>query len=669
MRIYEFGSFRVDALRRLLLREGKPVRLSGKAFEILLILLEQKGRLVTKDKLMRRVWPDAVVEENNLTVNMSALRKALGESPGEHRYLVTVPGRGYQFVADVREYSGEGATDSEATAAAAETLTEVSTETRYFKDEVKQLSPGSPDLGVGPVEATHTDGAANHTQPITSAEYIGNGIKRHKRAALVLLSALLATTIVVSYFSYSRYLAGDNKAGISSIAVLPFANNSDDPNAEYLSDGISESLINSLSQLPGLKVISINSSFKYKGKEVDIQEVAHVLGVEAILTGRVLQRGDGLIISVEMVDARDKRQLWGEQYNRKAADLFQVQTEISREIADRLRVRLSAVQQQQLARHSVVNPLAYEMLLKGRFYWNKGGDQDRKKAVDYYNQAIAIDSNYAPAYAELASAYSIFGNDGVIDPKEAAHKAEAAAVKALELDDGLAEAHQALAYKKQLAWDWAAAEREYRRAIELNPNYAEAHASYSTFLSLMGRHDQAFAEAKRAKELDPFSIRTNIWIFNTLFMSRRYDQALAILKEMQELDPNHPLTQFYFAFTYTTIGRYPEAIATYKEMSKRGDNTPSSRIYLGYTYAKAGRREEARAILRELETTKQYVSPFDLATLYAGLGENHLAFQSLERAYSAHELQMQNLGIEPGLDTLRSDPRFKDLMRRVGLPT
>jgi tetratricopeptide (TPR) repeat protein len=309
------------------------------------------------------------------------------------------------------------------------------------------------------------------------------------------------------------------------------------------------------------------------------------------------------------------------------------------------------------------------MLLKGRFYWNKGVISDRKKAVDYYTQAIAIDPNYAPAYAEMAYAYSILGNDGDIDPKEASQKAEVATIKALELDEGLAEAHQALAYNKQQGWDWAGAEREYNRAIELNPNYAEAHASYSMFLSLMGRHEQAVTEAKRAKELDPFSIRTNIWVFNTLFCGRRYDQALDILKQMRELDPNHPLTQSYFAFTHVTMGRYPEAIADYKDLIKLDNNNNTyARILLGYAYAKAGHHEEAQTILNELERTKQHVSPTDLAVLYAGLGKNDEAFQSLERAYSTHDLQLQYLGVEPSFDSLRSDPRFKDLMRRVGLP-
>ena len=500
--------------------------------------------------------------------------------------------------------------------------------------------------------------------PTSSAEYVVSGISHHKRAALVAVVVVLGIAAAGWFYFRSQ----NSQIAVHSIAVLPFINVSKDTEMDYLSDGISESLINSLSQLPGIKVIARNSAFKYKGTDLDLKEVAKALGVDAILTGRVTQRGENLAISVELVNAGDKTQIWGEQYTRKPTDLLQVQAEISREIADSLRLRLNADQQRQLARRSIVKPAAYEMLLKGRFYWNKGANEDRKKAIDYYQQAISIDPNYALAYAELANAYSILGNDGAIDPQEAVHRAEDAGVKALELDADLSEAHNALAYNKQLAWEWAGAEREYKRAIELNPNYADAHASYSTFLSLLGRREQAIGEAKRAKELDPISIRINIGVFITLFMTRQYDQALDILRQMHELDPNHPLTHIYSGYTYAAMGRYPEAIAAYKEGMRPGNVDESLRLYLGYAYAKAGQREQAQAILGEVQKTKQYVSPAEFAILYVGLGENDQAFQSLERAYTAHDVQLQYLNADPHFDSLHSDPRFVDLIRRMRLP-
>lgn len=682
MRIYEFGPFRVDALRRLLLREGNQVRLPAKAFEILLVLLEENGRLVDKDELMRRVWPDAVVEENNLTVNMSALRKSLRESPRDHRYLVTVPGRGYQFVADVRQHGGEGAGKSEEEVLTNQRVAEVSAGPEGWDGEAKPLSPNGGELESGPahVAASQTNGAASDRGPQTgsplgvagthtqsSAEYIGSELKRHKRGVLLLLAALFATTIIVSYFARLRYLAGGRKAGISSIAVLPFANKSDDPNAEYLSDGISESLINSLSQLPGLRVIARSSSFKYKDKGVDLQEVANALGVDTVLTGRVLQRGDDLIISVELVNARDGTHLWGEQYNRRATDLLQVQSEISRDIAEKLRLRLTAGEQQQLVKRESVNPQAYEMLLKGRFYWRKQGLENQRKAVEYYQQAISIDPTYALAYAELSAGYSVLYGSGIIDPKEFRPKAEAAAYKALELDESLADAHYALATLKQYAWEWAAAEREYQRALELNPNLAEAHHSYSFSLLAWGRYDEAIAEAKRSRELDPLSLGRSAHIAFCLTAARRYDEAIEFSRKTLEMDQNFAAAHRALAGAYAGKGMYREAIAESQQAIKLGGDTPTDQIYLGALYAKAGERRKAQEMLKRLQTSKEYVSPAELVVLYAALGEREQAFASLEKAYAAHDLQLQYLGADSSFDSLRSDPRFTDLMRRVGL--
>ena len=306
----------------------------------------------------------------------------------------------------------------------------------------------------------------------SSTEYIAGEIKQHKRVIILASATLLLAIAGLVYFFY---FAQSGKTVIDSVAVLPFKNMTNDPNAEYLSDGISESLTNSLSQLPQLKVIAQSSTIKYKGKEIDPQEVARALGVQAIVTGRIVQRGDQLQISVEMVDARDKTQVWGEQYNRKATDLASVQSEISREIAERLRLKLTNAEQQQLIKRETANPQVYELLLKARFYSVKGGSENGKKSVEYLNQAIAIDPAYAPAYAELSSVYWGLVHDSFLDPKEGMPKAEDAARRALELDESLAEAHLALAGIKRNAWDWAAAEREYQRALELNQNLARAH--------------------------------------------------------------------------------------------------------------------------------------------------------------------------------------------------
>ena len=511
--------------------------------------------------------------------------------------------------------------------------------------------------------APTAEASAAHT--VSSAEYVVGEIKRHKRGALLVLATLLIA--VAATFAYN-YFARGGRTAIGSIAVLPFTNTSGDANMEYLSDGISESLINALSQLPQLKVIARSSAFKYKGKEVDPQEVAKALGVQAVVTGRVVQRGDNLQISAEMVDVRDKTQLWGEQYSRKLTDVQAVQEEIARTISEKLRLRLSGAQEQQLAKRATANPEAYQLYLNGVFYRRKGGLENGRKALDYYNQAVALDPNFALAWTGVADAYRYLQANGVLDPKEAHPKAKAAAQKALELDEGLAEAHVALGLIKMDEWDWAGAEHEFNRATELNPNLAEAHHRYSVYLTNVGRHTEALAEIKRAQELDPLRIVLRDQEGAALYFARRYDEAVQQLQNVIKLDPDDRFAHAYLGYTYEAKGMYAQAIAEYQKRIRIEGETTSTLCYLGYALAMSGKRSEAQAILDKLKTTKEYVSPAELAVLYFGLGDKEGALTSLERAYAAHDLQMQSLKIDSHYDSLRSDPRFQDLLRRVGLP-
>ena len=511
--------------------------------------------------------------------------------------------------------------------------------------------------------APTAEASAAHT--VSSAEYVVGEIKRHKRGALLVLATLLIA--VAATFAYN-YFARGGRTAIGSIAVLPFTNTSGDANMEYLSDGISESLINALSQLPQLKVIARSSAFKYKGKEVDPQEVAKALGVQAVVTGRVVQRGDNLQISAEMVDVRDKTQLWGEQYSRKLTDVQAVQEEIARTISEKLRLRLSGAQEQQLAKRATANPEAYQLYLNGVFYRRKGGLENGRKALDYYNQAVALDPNFALAWTGVADAYRYLQANGVLDPKEAHPKAKAAAHKALELDEGLAEAHVALGLIKMDEWDWAGAEHEFNRATELNPNLAEAHHRYSVYLTNVGRHTEALAEIKRAQELDPLRIVLRDQEGAALYFARRYDEAVQQLQNVIKLDPDDRFAHAYLGYTYEAKGMYAQAIAEYQKRIRIEGETTSTLCYLGYALAMSGKRSEAQAILDKLKTTKEYVSPAELAVLYFGLGDKEGALTSLERAYAAHDLQMQSLKIDSHYDSLRSDPRFQDLLRRVGLP-
>ncbi|MDQ3252946.1 MAG: protein kinase, partial [Acidobacteriota bacterium] len=524
---------------------------------------------------------------------------------------------------------------------------------------------GAGTAGTSKIAARPTGQAAagGDLHTTSSAEYIVTEIKRHKRGAGLVLAALVVAIAGLAYF----YFVQSTEASINSVAIMPFVNVSQDPNTEYLSDGISESLINSMSQLSQLKVIARSSTFRYKGKEIEPEEVAKTLGVGAIVTGRVAQRGDELQVSVELMNAQDKTQMWGEQYNRRAADLQAVQAEIARTISEKLRLRLTGAQEQQITKQATQNPEAYQLYLTGLFYFRKGNIENIKKALDYYTQAVALDPKFALAYASMAVSYSNLTTSGA-NPAEMLAKGRAAAQKALELDDSLAEAHAALAVIKRDEWDWSGAENEFKRAIELNPNLAAAHGNYALYLSIMGRAAEALAEIKRAQELDPLRIAIKSGEASILYYARRYDEAIQVFQNVIKMQPDYANAHIYLGFAYAAKGQYAEAIAAYQKDISISGETPSTLCFLGYAYGMSGKRDEALAILNKLRTTKEHVSPVELATLYVGLGDKEAALESLERAYQAHHPQMQYLKVQPHHDVLRTDPRFQDLVRRVGLP-
>jgi len=539
-----------------------------------------------------------------------------------------------------------------------------------FQAKLEQASPGAPDH-TGIIRGSAA-GSTTRLEDGLSAAHTDSGdgtvlsnLKRHKRGALLALAIIIPVTIAIIYLAFAYF--GGAGPGITSIAVLPFTNLSNDPEKEYLTDGMSESLINRLSQLPGIKVIANGSSSKYKGSNLDLRELARALDTTGILTGKVSQLADRLSISVELIDTRDGTQVWGERYDRKAADLMAVQSEIGREITEKLRLKLTTGQRQQLSAAETIRPEAYELLLKGYFCRSKGGTEDRKKAGEYFQQAVDRDPNYALAYAQLSDIYRSLVGSSIIDPKEYLPKAEQAARRAIELDDSLADAHNAMANLKTYAWEWADAETEYKRATELNPNLALAHRWYASFLRLMGRHDQAIDEIKRARELDPLSPGVNATVGYIFFNARRYDEAIQALKETLDLDQDYPYTHLFLGFTYSAKGMYAEAIGEYQKAIKLGLDTPATQIFLNAAYAQSGERQRAQAFLQQLQTRKEPVSPGSLAILYVALGEREQAFASLEEAYKEHDSQLQYLGVEPGFDPLRPDRRFEDLLRRVGL--
>ena len=461
------------------------------------------------------------------------------------------------------------------------------------------------------------------------------------------------------------------RRAINSLAVLPLVTTGGDSNAAYLSDGITESVINSLSRLPKLRVMARSTVFRYQGRMVDPQTVGRELNVRAVLTGRVLLPGDRIVVRAELVDADDGAQLWSGQYSHPLTDVFVVEEEISREISEQLRLKLTGEEKKRLVRRYTDNAEAYQAYLKGRFYWNQRTPPSLKKAIESFEQAIAFDPNYALAHAGLADAYSVLGIYSAVSPKAAMAKAKAAATRAIEIDESLAEAHTALAGALiWFDWNWQAAEREFKRAIELNPASSNARHWYaSVYLTATGQFDEALKQELRARELEPLSLVINTHLGWICYHARRFESAIAYYRQAIELDANFVPAHFYLGLAYIQQGRFAEAIAELRqalELSRHGAMVIGG---LGYALARSGAREEALALLDELKESaaNKYIAPFHHAMIHLGLGDADETFASLEKSYDERYCWLVWLRTEPMYDGLRSDPRFADLLGRVGL--
>ena len=491
----------------------------------------------------------------------------------------------------------------------------------------------------------------------------------------LLVAALIISAALLVYFSRSPNVSGPGSrsaaslTNIDSLAVLPFENESGNSELEYLSDGVTESLINSLSKLPHLNVKARSSVFRYKGKEVEPQQVAAALSVQAILQGRVVQRGADLALYLSLVDGRNGDQLWGEQYNRKLTDLLALQNEITRDVSQKLRARLSGADEQRLTKNYTENVEAYQLYLKGRYHLLKNTRAEIQNAVSYFKQAIDIDPSYALAYCGLADACRVLALAGEMRPTDFLPQAKEAAQKAVHLDDTLAEAHSALGLVSfWYDWDWNAAENQFKRSLEFDPNSVDAHEAYSSVLSYTGRHAEALAEIKRARELDPLNLRTNVIEGSTLINAGRPDEALARLRQTLELDPNYWFAMQFAASAYIDKGMFADAVSEARKARASYDVATRPTSFIGFALAKANRRAEARVELEGLLrlSKERYVSPYNIAMIYYGLGERDQTFVWLERAYQQREPRMVFLKVEPKWNNLHDDPRFQDLLRRVG---
>jgi TolB-like protein/DNA-binding winged helix-turn-helix (wHTH) protein/Flp pilus assembly protein TadD len=622
--VIRFATFEVDLRSGELRKAGLKLKLAGQPFQVLVILLERPGEVVTREELQKRLWPDTFVDvDHNLNTAINKIREVLGDSAENPRFVETIPRRGYRFVGAMQQFPSSG-------------------------------PAGLADVG------SSTIGSVTPKALRAWRSRAGLGI------AAIALMVLLAST------SWLSRKAGRGGETIDSVAVLPFVNASADPNAEYLSDGITESLINSLSQLPNLKVKSRDSVFRYKGKETEPQTIGRQLGVRAVFEGRITQHGDALAISAELIDTQNDNHIWGQQYNRKIRDIFMLQEEIAKEMTAALRLRLTGEDAKRLARSYTANTEAYQDYLRGRYFWNKRSENGLNKSVEYFQKAIAKDPKYALAYSGLSDCYILLPVYGFSSPKEALPKAKEAALKSLEIDDTLAEARTSLAsIKAAYDWDWPGAERDFQRAIDLSPRYATARQWYGDALATMGRQEEVIANYKQALELEPLSLVINMSLGQAYYHAREYDRAIEQLQKTLELDPNFATAREYLGLAFLQKSRYKESISEFKKSLLISPDSPDAIWKLGYAYGVTGRKAEALQVLDRLNqlSKRRYVPAEAIACIYVGLGERGMAFEWLEKGYEARSIGLGgiDLKVNPVFDSLRSDPRFADILRRINL--
>jgi serine/threonine-protein kinase len=538
-----------------------------------------------------------------------------------------------------------------------------------FQDKLERtVVPQSQRPNTQTIFPPATDGQRPSTLPTSSAEFITQEVKKHKLGVMVGSLLVVALLGVGLWFFYFRVSAA-NKT-ISSIAVLPFQNKSSDADTDYLSDGLAESLIYRLSQLPNLKVSPTSAVMRYKGKELDAQLIAKELGVQAVMSGRMIQRGENLSISVELVDAANNKIIWGEQYERKMSDLLATQREIATTITEKLQLKLSGENAKGITKKYTESNEAYQLYLKGRYLWNQRTGESLKRATEAYNKAIEKDPGFALAYAALAETYVLFANYEVASPADSMPQSKAAALRALELDDSLAEAHSALGwYLCQYEFDWIGGEKEFRRAIELNPNYATAHQWLASVFAQTKRFDDAQAEIKRAADLDPLSPIIAVNVAFNLWEARRYDEALKEFDRTLSLHPDFTVAQQGLCWTYSAMGKSELAITACRkslDLTKGAWDKGRLSMVLG----SAGHIDEAKKLLQELqgESRQRYVPKMALALAHLGLNQKEEALTLIEQDVAEHGYWVGSMGVEPEFDELRSEPRFKALMKRANLP-
>ena len=621
---YEFGPFRLDPSERSLLRDGKAVPLTPKAFDLLVLLVENRGHLLKKDELIERVWPNTFVEEANLAQNVSALRKALDDKNGGAQCIETVPKVGYRFAAAV--------TDHSATA-------------------------GGEGLAVEPPSS----------RPTSRVE---------RQYVLALAIAAVAITLMLASqrgLLHWRWSGAASVPRIQSLAVLPLHNLSNDTEQEYFSEGMTDELITEISKFGQLRVISHSSVERYKERKRPLVEIARELGVDAVVEGTVMRSGNRVRITARLIDARSDRNLWSQSYERDLRDVLALQTEVARRVATEVGINLTAGERARLASSREINPDAHEAYLRGVFYWNWFSCDGFKKGLPYFEQSVDKDPHFALAYLGVAQSYSTMVDWGCppLPEYEALQKSKAAILKAIELDPNLGAAHGALGrHAFYHDWDWPKAEAELNHAIELDPNNPRAHVVYAQFLVAMGRQEQGLAEIRRALELDPTSLPTNYSATYLLYLTRQYDQAIDQGKQTVELYPDSPAAYVNLAWPYEMKGMDDESIAMRLKSEATWGATPKDLDLIRSAYQKFGLRGYWRHEIEVERARGKDNAPYKscyMAEVYTHLGEKKWALEYLNRAFQSHCSGLVFLNVDPIYDSLREEPAFKELISRLQL--
>ena len=636
--VVRFGTYEVCLQSGEVRKAGLRIRVQRQPLKLLEILLEHPGEVVTREELRSRVWPNESFGDFDQALNiaMGKLRSALGDSTENPRFIETLPKRGYRFIADV-SILDTGARPKRPASSAADL-------------------PGSQEKKTEPGPKLQGAGLAVSPQPRL-------WLTRRVTVALALVLSLLI------FFAWLFRSGGRAPAGIRSLAVLPLESLSGDASQNYFADGMTDELITDLAQISALRVISRTSVMAYKGARKPLPQIARELNVDAMVEGTVLRSGDQVRITAQLIEASTDKHLWSQSYEGELRDSLALQNRVAGAIADQIRISLTPQEQTALKNAKVVNPEAYESYLKGRYFWNKRTADGFKVALAYFNQAIEEDPKYAQAYSGLADTYVLLGDweYGVMAPKEAYPKAKAAATRALELDNSLSDAHTSLASLGMFDWDWQSAGKEFRRAIELNPGYATAHQWYAWHLNLLGRQREAIAEIRKAESLDPLSLIISADTADLLFVARRYDESIQQSRKTLEMDPNFAIAHFELSQTYLQKRMYSEAIAELQRAIELSGGSTTFTSNLAYAYAVSERRNQAVKILNDLTSRSNGSSDAaEIALIHAGLGEKDQAMAWLEKAFS--ERFIPSILLRPGFDPLRSDPRFQNLMHRIGLP-